>query len=263
MWIFLKNVKSQKKKKKKEDKACKENNSCGEICCVSVSLFSKGHVFPPRPEKRCPLQWEANWYGGPDNRRVPPGHIPHMPVSLSVTLKRSPLSQLGSLVWASKCPSHTWLQSRPALAPGKEAEHNSTTKKSISVFSPSVAWDVHQVLQGFIQRRRWWDLGPSVQTRRGQMRNPEQTGSNNPTFHRGERRGALMNPSRVVEFAWMWMNQMLACGGGGWRKKALNGWIAVAPDWRLWQLLDFSLCRPRDSTPVWHVFTDTTQRKPS
>lgn len=58
-----------------------------------------------------------------------------MPVSLSVTLKWSPLSQLGSLVRASKCPSHTWLQSRPTLAPWREPKQSRRRKGHLGVSS--------------------------------------------------------------------------------------------------------------------------------
>lgn len=96
------------------------------------------------------IVWAANWWEGPDNRRVPPRHIPDMPVRLSVTLKQSPLSQLGSLVWATKCPSHTWLQTRPTLALWKDPQANQH-KRAIAVFSPSAAWDVHQGFQCSVQ----------------------------------------------------------------------------------------------------------------
>lgn len=81
------------------------------------------------------MQLAAQRQCGPDNRQVPTGHIPHMPVSLSVTLKRSPLSQLGSLVWASKCPSHTWLQSRPTLALWRDPKQSSRRKGHLGVFT--------------------------------------------------------------------------------------------------------------------------------
>lgn len=79
-------------------------------------------------KNECPMQEATNWLAAAHNSVVPSIRIPQMPISLSVTLKRSPLSQLGSLVWASKWPGHTWLQGRPTLARWKDSKQNNTMR---------------------------------------------------------------------------------------------------------------------------------------
>lgn len=66
---------------------------CHSLLTLSSSTWRRQRN-KTKPKQWSPLRRAGNW-SGPDNRWVPSSHIPHRPVSPSVTLKRSPLSQLG------------------------------------------------------------------------------------------------------------------------------------------------------------------------
>lgn len=165
--------------------------------------------------RKNPVQLAAKRQCGPDNTQVPTGHIPHMPVSLSVTLKWSPLSQLGSLVWASKCPSHTWLQSRPTLALWRDPKQSSRRKGHPSVFTKCCLRRPSRH-SGLIQHRCQRALLPSVW---GWRETPHRT------TERFVKRGnwvALI--SLTIEQQRTWIRPMLA--------KLITPDLK-APDWQL------------------------------
>lgn len=150
-----------------------------------------------------------------------------MPVSLSLTLKWSPLSQLGSLVWASKCPSHTWLQTRPTLALWRDPKQNSRRKGHLSVFT-ECCLRCPSMHSGLIQHRCQWDLLPSVWSWR---ETPHRT---NRVFCKRGNWAALISPT--IKRQRTWIRSMLA--------KLITPDLK-APDWQLRDLfippLSFSL----------------------